>query len=139
MREISYRGRRVDNGEWAAGHYLTKRTKDHGLQHMISVQDMWGFHEVDSETVGQYTGLKDRNDKEIFEGDILLCESNGIQHYEHRVVCYDIFQTRYKAVPPTAYHQNAGQGGWTGYELKYHNEVIGNIHEHPHLLKGKEA
>jgi uncharacterized phage protein (TIGR01671 family) len=85
-------------------------------------------------TCDEYTGLKDSNDKEIYEGDIVGCESNGVNRYEYRVVCYDSHQTKYKAVPLVAYHQNAGNGGWTGYELKYHNEVIGNIYDSPELL-----
>jgi len=85
-----------------------------------------------------YTGLKDRNDMEMYEGDVIACESNGVNR-ENRVICYDSVQARYKAVPLSAYHLNAGNGGWTGYELKYHNEVIGNIYEHPHLLEGEQT
>ncbi|GIO83497.1 hypothetical protein J25TS5_04290 [Paenibacillus faecis] len=95
-----------------------------------------GFHKLrmsDFEIMW-FTGLKDKNGVEIYEGDIILCESSGLKHYEHRVVCYDTHQAKYKTVPPTSYHQNAGNGGWTGYELKYHNEVVGNIYDNPDLL-----
>jgi uncharacterized phage protein (TIGR01671 family) len=80
----------------------------------------------------QYTGLKDKNDKEIYEGDIVICndESEG----RKRVVCYDIHQAKYKAVPKSTYYANAGNGGWTGFELRWYYEVIGNIYESPELF-----
>lgn len=123
-REIKCRGRRIDNGEWAAGHYLTRRTKDYGLQHMISVQDMWGFHEVDPQTVSQYTGLHDRNGKEIYEGDLWISRPHGAPYV---VKWHDTgwYLFRYK----TKLYDNAD-----GLKL---GEVIGNIYEHPHLLGEK--
>lgn len=82
----------------------------------------------------QFTGLRDNNDREVYEGDIVLCDSTSTGK-ERRVICYDLHQLKYKTVPLVAYHSNAGRGGWTGYEVKYHNEVIGNIYENPELLE----
>ncbi|MFF0825404.1 YopX family protein [Brevibacillus sp. NPDC003359] len=82
----------------------------------------------------QFTGLRDSNDKEIYKGNVVLCDSRS-SGKERRVVCYDLHQLKYKTVPLVAYHSNAGRGGWTGYEVKYHNEVIGNIYEKPELLE----
>jgi uncharacterized phage protein (TIGR01671 family) len=82
--------------------------------------------------VMQYTGLKDRNDKEIYEGDIVIC--NDETECRKRVICYDIHQAKFKAVPKSTYYANAGNGGWTGFELRWHYEVIGNIYENPELF-----
>lgn len=85
--------------------------------------------------VTQSTHLKDRNGKEIYEGDIVGYKSNDLKRYEKCVVCYDLYQAKYKAVPLPMYFNNAGNGGWTGYELRSTCEILGNIFEHSELME----
>lgn len=126
MREILFRGKRVDDGEWVYGDLLTD-----GIDYTtaIRVHNANGFGEsvliaVIPETVGQYTGLNDKNGTKIFEGDIVNCfggeQCQGYWEYDENVIAnFD----DYIAIMTIA-------------ESEY-IEVIGNIHGNTELLKGE--
>ncbi|MCV4233336.1 YopX family protein [Virgibacillus sp. LDC1] len=83
-----------------------------------------------------FTGRFDKRRKDIFGGDFLRGDGFGDTKQEIRIVCYDSRQARYKAVPLSLYKANAGNGGWTGFDIKGDGEVIGNIYDNPDLLEG---
>ena len=134
MREILFRGKRTDNGEWVEGYlYIT-----HNGEHEISVYneevniERW-THEVDPSTVGQYTGLNDKNGKRIFEGDIVdgHCHSAWSHRLQRCDIAYgrDGFEARN--------HIDGVDSDYYTYRVLFSKDVviIGNIHDNPELLE----
>lgn len=128
MREIKFRGKRIDNNEWVYG-YFTKNHKS-GKCYITTQSESGGAkpHQVIPETIGQYTGLKDKNGKEIYEGDICNC-----REYE----CFG--KVEWNNEEAGFYFCVVVEGGGFEEEHLYDYidelEVIGNIHDNPELLE----
>ena len=128
MREILFRGKRIDNGGWVKGviygEYMIcgMTTAYYDDEIPMSKYSEFDYIEVFPETVGQYTGLTDKNGTRIFEGDIVLMPS--YQGGKHRAVVY--FKNGKFAVNGSNYHFK---------DIKPRNiEVIGNIFDNHELL-----
>ena len=119
-REIKFRGVRLDNGEWIYGdlnHLLdgVYISNDHGCN----------MAQVDPDTVGMNTGLKDKNGKEIYDGDILAHNGRVIGHVVDGVrgYCFDV-----------VYADPVSTSTWSLYgvvvnDYKGDVEIVGNIHD----------
>lgn len=126
-REIKFRGKRLDNGEWVYGYYW----RDENWKHKITVvNDNSICFEVIPETLGQHSGLKDKNDKEIYEGDII----EKTYYSYHQPECSEIFKIIYNGLGFSFEHI---KGRFYHTPFTEEIEVIGNIYEHPELLKGE--
>ena len=126
MHEILFRGKRTDNGQWTYGFY---RYKEELKKSFITIEiinensaSYFFDYEVIPETVGQFTGLLDKNGKKIFEGDIAKTEDGIIDYVVYADGCF--CWARAMMCGEFTY-------GVSGYE------VIGNIHDNPELLEDK--
>ena len=126
IREVIFRGKRTDNGEWIEGSLLGIDWCDKPSTYSIAPNTPVSvFYSVIPETVGQYTGLTDKNGVRIFEGDIVT------GWFNHEKIVGYIF-----------YGGNAQffiqRDGIYGIGLDNSDcwlEVIGNIHDNPELLQ----
>ena len=141
MREILFRGKRLQGGDWVEGYFfksdINKRARESGKATLIFTPDCDTFITVPecnnsfmvvSDTVGQYTGLKDKNGKRIFEGDIVRCGTGRI--------CKVVFFIS----PGVSGFDLIPIGGFDApppyrWSLFSDTEVIGNIHDNPDLLE----
>ena len=128
MREIIFRGKRIDNGEWVEGYFVNLWLM-HYQKHQPIITDYNAVsYDVDLSTVGQYTCLTDKNGTKIFEGDILrhYNHSTDTEKYEIGKVFFDSYSACFKRTsnPDAVY---------LGKRCTY--GVIGNIHDNPELLK----
>ena len=133
MREILFKAKRIDNGEWVEGYYQKKYDLLGNEEHLIFHADsyrVWEYAEIVPETLRQFTGLCDKNGKKIWENDILM--ANLDESYPEDVT--------YKTV-------EWGVAGWVTHEANSidrqyldefdleHFEVVGNIFDNPELLQ----
>lgn len=154
MREILFRGKRLDNGEWVEGAFLNDRDGafyicpaasdisygDGGNRRRIGC-----WYKVDSSNVGQYTGLTDKNGKRIFEGDIIrthYANTRNADFVEQVVFHNGRFSSLYKLrgpgngkmwanLPDSVPHLPLDKTPYMEW-----CEIIGNIYDNPELLDG---
>lgn len=128
MREILFRGK-LHSGEWSYGNLSVKTN---GVE-IITPDDtpIGKYGLVAPKTVGQSTGLNDKNGKKVFEGDICLCDRNIASSVDKQlfVIVYDTENGAW-----------AGVGEYSDINATQSSlcEVVGNIHDNPELV-GKRA
>lgn len=136
MREILFRGKEVRKGKWIEGYYCHyDDIKDSGKDDCDYIVEKhngeyFPFKEVITETVGQYTGLTDKNGKKIFEGDIL--QGTITSRWNKSLIRCEIV---YKGDCFLAIEKISNTLWEHKVRFSKDIEVIGNIHDNPELLK----
>lgn len=143
MREILFRGKRVDNGEWVYGNLIEDKWGDYNgntiyaiLQDRVApdIVELWTPERVIPETVGEHTGFTDKNGKRIFEGDIVrfdYVDDEGNDAHEDFLIFFmrGAFRAQYlgniNCAPNTLYDE---------IEIK-ESYVVGNKWDNPEFLE----
>jgi uncharacterized phage protein (TIGR01671 family) len=137
MREIKFRGK--DNGHWVYGDYIhggcfNPETEEVTVRHIISSDFL---HDVDPNTIGQYTKLHDKNGKEIYEGDIVTImrtpeKRQRRELVRHVVTCHNVCDWVFESLA----HEVCGlmMANHSDFD-SYKFEIIGNIFDNPELAQ----
>lgn len=133
MREILFKAKRKDNGEWIEGYYLKRYDLLGNEEHLIFHADsytVWEYAEIDPETLCEFTGRCNKNGNRIWENDILMAH---LDEFYPEDVTYETVEW--------------GVAGWVTHEANSvdrqyldefdveHFEVVGNIFDNKELLQ----
>ncbi len=154
MREILFRGKRIDNGEWVEGNLFIPDKTDTPTQICIGTNVVRITYDVIPETVEQYTGMKDSNGKKVFEGDIIRYADFGDYNmYLESLECPDDYdgvdlsniwtvdavdygtEIGYPAFDLCSHDWECNGLSELSESCQYFYEVIGNIQDNPELLR----
>ncbi|MBR4930403.1 MAG: hypothetical protein IKZ00_06330 [Bacteroidaceae bacterium] len=141
MREILFRGKRIDNGEWVLGSYIEAGDSAESVFVIIPRNaEHWGSaefncgYQVDPDTIGQYTGLKDKNGRCIFEGDIVeavlppsISQPSFVWPFMPVVFAEGVFGLQ---------DHRGGVTPFKSFAPTVTFEIKGNVYDNPELLKG---
>lgn len=145
MREILFKAKRIDNGEWVEGHLLKVKKNyyicEKPYECMNGYSSLKGQHYgfgdfkfVDENTICQYTGLTDKNDNKIWENDIVKkVDTNALGYHRERICTVSWDDNGYWLLMTTL-----GDGYFIGEFRSEQLEVIGNIFDNPELLESGE-
>ena len=129
MREIKFRGYDKFDKRWVYGYGLHQSIFIDGSSNAYVTAGIREVFIVDKESAGQYTGCKDANGNEIYEGDILKCKLyNG--DYENYVIVWDEEDACFDAF-------NKDKSNFMVTSIWTASEIIGNIYENPEVLEVK--
>ena len=132
MRETEFKGKRKDNDEWIYGNLIQWGDNRYSIMPIsMHVELAFANYEVIPETIGQYTGLKDKNGKKIFEGDIVKTNRDVIAKvlWDNDYLGYFLHVNEENSI------EDFENGEQPLYDYFEDIEVIGNIYDNPELLK----
>ena len=134
-REILFRGKRTDNGEWVYGNLMDRDSivgKIVYFDEGYFIPEFW--YKVNPETVGQFIGLTDKNGTKIFDGDIISVSRvvNKLVTYIDKYACFCLANTNGLNSKYMSPWQQVAPGWWNEFGREI--EVIGNTYDNKELL-----
>lgn len=149
MREIKFRGKNIDDGNWIYGTYeyfdenhgypvQREYRKYHCIKHYVFMDfgiAGWEDDEIAVYTLGQYTGLKDWDEKEVFEGDIIQYLYDGCDENDQYIVEWDEENLQFAFKNTKKEEYMALEDMYDCDYGKHSIRVIGNIYDNPELIK----
>lgn len=144
-REIEFRGKDVESSKWLYGSHFTYSGEDYIIpQNLLDIKD-YEAYQADQNTIGQFTGLRDKNGRKIYEGDVVRRKDSAYGMADTGVVKFDcslgafVFESEnrgrtYRAVFRKHFSDNDGKYTIEG---TYSYELLGNIYDNPELLDKK--
>jgi uncharacterized phage protein (TIGR01671 family) len=134
MREILFKAKRINNGEWVEGYYQKRYDLLGNEEHLIFHADshtVWEYAEVDSETLCQFTGLCDKNGNKIWENDIVTCQTK----YGGDIGKVVFHNGKFCVLWNSKYHYSRNGKCENYYDINTKNSVKGNVFDNPELLQ----
>ena len=135
-RQIEFRGKRLDNGEWVYGYYVENKLGNHFIYEIErNGEFVWNSYEVDPSTVGQFTGLVDKNGKRIYEGDFIQSNKSKYNRFNKDGI-YEVYFNEFLchfALVDSSVEWHKKHGAYDDYSLTGAKtkdfEVIGTIYD----------
>jgi uncharacterized phage protein (TIGR01671 family) len=160
MREILFKGKRKDNGEWIEGSLITsinrawissEKTDSQRLRSISNTDAIWRAIEIIPDTICRFTGRCDKNGKKIWENDVLMCHGNsedlakavfgefGVRNIETGSIVDKVVGWHYEIIPTDAISR-CEPFCWSMPLTEYYidrceMEVVGNIFDNKELLQ----
>ena len=130
MRRIKFRGKDLSTSKWLVGALVPNGTKS---AYIAPFGELFHLEEVDSDTVGEYTGIYDKNDIEIYEGDIISIEFTEPVYLDEPTKYHQVFVVEYKKGCFCLVGDRTLL--FTDCRLEQQKlEVIGNMYDNPDML-----
>lgn len=137
MREILFKAKRVNNGEWVEGYYLRDQYHIGGKDIIFYRKDSDWFtaytNIIDIETLCQFTGLCDKNGNKIWENDIVTCQTK----YGGDIGKVVFHNGKFCVLWNSTYHYSRNGKCENYYDINTKNSVKGNVFDNPELLQEK--